>query len=135
MTKEELLSIEKSEHEVQKMGAIGRRAAQWITVLRQDSGMTYAELARRTGGVLNEIAIRRIERLERRIDVDDLFVIAEALGVDPTALLSVPEDRGARGALAMSMAAAERESSISKLLIEESKRHARFVEQLRALNG
>ncbi len=67
-----------------------------VAQLRRGQGLSYAELARRTSGVLNELALRRIELLERRVDVDDLHRLASALQVHPSELLGflVPGDDG-----------------------------------------
>lgn len=50
----------------------------------------YAELARRLeelGRPIPVLGLSRIERGERRVDVDDLMALAVALGVSPTSLL------------------------------------------------
>lgn len=67
--------------EMQRIRENGRHAARRIAELREEQGLSYAALSRRLGGSLNELALRRIERIQRRIDVDELFDLASALGV------------------------------------------------------
>lgn len=58
--------------------------------LREDQRLTFVELADRLskiGRPIPVLGLRRIERGERRVDVDDLFSLAEVLGVEPIALL------------------------------------------------
>ena len=89
------------DRKLQKIGVVGRLAAANVRLAREAQGLSYAELARRTRGTLTEISLRRIEQFERRIDVDDLWSLTEALGVgDPTALLTASKDIGAPRTLA-----------------------------------
>ena len=58
--------------------------------------LTYRELSERLsqlGRPIPTLGLSRIERGERRVDVDDLMALAIALGVNPIALL-IPEDAG-----------------------------------------
>lgn len=67
------------------IGFRGRLAALNIRNARTAKSITYAELSRRLEDLRHPIpplGLRRIERCERRIDIDDLFCIAEALGLD-----------------------------------------------------
>jgi|GEM_PF-5237309 len=70
---------------LQKLGPIGVEVAQRIKDLRTGQKMNCTQLAELTGHPV--IAIRRIEQGARRVDVDDLFLIAEALEVTPTYLI------------------------------------------------
>ena len=66
---------------MQRIRAYGRRAARRVAEIRAEEGLTYAALSRRLRGSMSELAIRRIERFQRRIDVDELFDLADAFGV------------------------------------------------------
>lgn len=61
--------------------AVGRR----ILDARSRRGWSQARLARRVS--LDQSMIARIETGDRRVTVDDLVELAEALGVTPAALL------------------------------------------------
>jgi transcriptional regulator with XRE-family HTH domain len=72
------------------IGPLGRSVAAKIQELRTKRGMAYVDLGRRlthAGRPIPVIGLRRIERLERRIDVDDLAAIADALGTTAARLL------------------------------------------------
>ncbi|WP_328389686.1 helix-turn-helix domain-containing protein [Nocardia sp. NBC_00416] len=63
---------------------------------RNRMNLGYADLARRLealGRPIPVLGLSRIERGERRIDVDDLMALAVALGVSPTSLL-LPDTSG-----------------------------------------
>jgi transcriptional regulator with XRE-family HTH domain len=73
-----------------KMEEHGYRIARNVTLLRRVQGMSLAEMSRRiirAGGNLNELSVGKIERFERRIDVDDLFALAKALDVSVQLLI------------------------------------------------
>jgi transcriptional regulator with XRE-family HTH domain len=58
--------------------------------LRQARGLTYKELAEQLGHAgrpIPVLGLARLERGERRVDVDDLVALARALGVTPHELL------------------------------------------------
>jgi transcriptional regulator with XRE-family HTH domain len=58
--------------------------------IRQERGVSYAELGRRLRALLHPIldtGIMKIEKGERRVDVDDLVALALALGVTPNRLI------------------------------------------------
>ena len=77
----------------QIVGPAGLVAARNVERLRGE--MTYAELSRRLaerGHTLAPLALRRIERGARRIDVDDLINLADALGATPLGIL-LPYDQ------------------------------------------
>lgn len=61
-----------------------------VRFLRQAHGLTYRELAvqlAKAGRPIPELGLSRLERGERRIDVDDLVALAQVLGVTPQELL------------------------------------------------
>lgn len=65
-----------------------------IRRIREGSRVTYVELSGRlahVGRPIPVLGLRRIERGERRVDVDDLLALAHVLGVAPVDLL-VPND-------------------------------------------
>lgn len=74
---------------VESIGFHGIAAAGEVRKRRESASLTLAEVARRTGGQLNELAIRRVENLARRIDVDDLFRLASALGTNVSTMLGL----------------------------------------------
>lgn len=49
---------------------------------RRSSGLTQTELSAKLGK--NQSYISNIERLQRRVDVVEFYVIAKAMGVDPS---------------------------------------------------
>lgn len=57
-----------------------------IVQARKDAGLTQSELASRLGKPQSYIS--KAERGERRIDVVEFLELAEALGIDPAAILS-----------------------------------------------
>jgi transcriptional regulator with XRE-family HTH domain len=68
-----------------------------IRRLREERRLTYAEVSRQLDGYnwpIPVLGLRRIERGERRVDVDDLTLLARVLGVAPAALLRPPTDCG-----------------------------------------
>lgn len=75
------------------IGKTGEYVRHRIRDLRERQNLTYAELARRVGDAHNmtDQTVRRIEGGKRRIDVDDLAAIADALGVGVTELLAGPD--------------------------------------------
>jgi transcriptional regulator with XRE-family HTH domain len=69
------------------------RVAENLRRIRQESGLSYAELARRLAGLGHPIldtSLLKIEKGDRRVDVDDLVALAVALGTTPNRLL-LPE--------------------------------------------
>ena len=60
--------------------------------LRTSAGISQEELADRAG--LHRTYISSIERAQRNISLENIFLIAEALGTTPAELLqSIPKDR------------------------------------------
>lgn len=65
-----------------------------IKRIREGQRLTFVEVSERLTSVGRQIPVlglRRIERGERRVDVDDLFALAYVLGVPPLYLL-IPND-------------------------------------------
>lgn len=74
-------------------GPTSGRVAAALKRIRQEQGLSYAELARRladTGHPILDTGLMKIEKGQRRVDVDDLTALAVALGVTPNRLL-LPE--------------------------------------------
>jgi transcriptional regulator with XRE-family HTH domain len=66
------------------------RVAANLRRIRQERGLSYAELARRLAAVGHPIldtGLIKVEKGERRVDVDDLVALAVALGTTPNRLL------------------------------------------------
>lgn len=66
------------------------QAARAIEILRAERGLSQRQLADRVtalGHPMSNSMLSRIERVQRRCDVDDLIAIAEALHVPALALL------------------------------------------------
>lgn len=71
-------------------GPTGRRVADQIAELRQQAGLSRAQLTAKlesAGRPLSGVVIQRIERGDRPVDVDDLIALALALEVDPVRLM------------------------------------------------
>jgi transcriptional regulator with XRE-family HTH domain len=71
-------------------GPTSVRTAANLRQIRQERGVSYAELARRLRTLLHPIldtGIMKIEKGDRRVDVDDLVALALALGVTPNRLI------------------------------------------------
>lgn len=75
---------------VNGVGDAGLRVAAVLRKRRQTAGLTTGDLADRTAALGRPIlanAITKIEQGQRRIDVDDLVVLAAAIGVTAAGLL------------------------------------------------
>jgi len=73
-----------------EIGPAGMQAARAIEILRAERGLSQRQLADRVtalGHPMSNTMLSRIERAQRRCDVDDLIAIAEALHVPALALL------------------------------------------------
>ncbi|WHM36612.1 helix-turn-helix transcriptional regulator [Streptomyces sp. BPTC-684] len=73
------------------IGLTGQRTARSIERTRAAGGVSQRQLAERVtalGRPMTFTMLSRIERRQRRCDVDDLVAIATALGVSPLDLLS-----------------------------------------------
>jgi transcriptional regulator with XRE-family HTH domain len=71
-------------------GPTSERVAANLRRIRRQREMTTAQLSRRLaelGQPIQDTGITKIEKGERRVDVDDLMALALALGVTPNALL------------------------------------------------
>lgn len=79
------------------LGAVGHTLARNLKDIREAQRLTYTALAKLLADAGRPIAVlglRRIERGERRVDVDDLFALSWVLGVPPSMLL-LPVESGA----------------------------------------
>ncbi|MDX3313545.1 helix-turn-helix transcriptional regulator [Streptomyces sp. ME08-AFT2] len=73
-----------------EIGPAGMQAARAIETLRAERGLSQRQLADRVtalGRPMSNTMLSRIERAQRRCDIDDLIAIAEALHVPALALL------------------------------------------------
>ncbi|MGW0486928.1 helix-turn-helix domain-containing protein [Streptomyces olivaceus] len=73
-----------------EIGPGGIRTARTIEILRTERGLAQRELAARVtalGRPMTNTMLSRIERAQRRCDIDDLVALAQALRVSPLALL------------------------------------------------
>ncbi|MER7966853.1 helix-turn-helix domain-containing protein [Streptomyces ardesiacus] len=73
-----------------EIGPAGLHTARAIEHMRLALGLTQHQLAARCtamGRPMTNIALSRTERAHRRCDIDDLVLIAAALGVPPADLL------------------------------------------------
>lgn len=74
-------------------GATAKRAADNLAEIRDRRRLSQAELAERAtrlGRPMSASVVSKTEKLDRRIDVDDLIAFAVALGVTPNRLLLPP---------------------------------------------
>ena len=67
--------------------------AQNLRCLRKSIGLSQEELADRAG--LHRTYISSIERSERNVSLENIFLLAEALGIEPGDLLKPVEDKDA----------------------------------------
>ena len=78
------------------VGPVGRALAENIARIRKAQRLTYIALAERlaqNGRPIAVLGLRRIEKNERRVDVDDLLALSVALDVSPLVLL-LPKEPG-----------------------------------------
>lgn len=76
-----------------EIGPAGMRTARAIEIIRTERGLSQRQLARRVtalGHPMSNTMLSRIERVQRRCDIDDLVALAEALRVAPPVLLGDP---------------------------------------------
>ncbi|MET9084315.1 helix-turn-helix transcriptional regulator [Streptomyces sp. NPDC004237] len=74
------------------IGPAGTRTARTIEIVRTERGLSQRRLAARVTAVgrpMSNTMLSRIERAQRRCDVDDLVALAEALHVSVLVLLGV----------------------------------------------
>ncbi|MCZ1001070.1 helix-turn-helix transcriptional regulator [Streptomyces mirabilis] len=77
-----------------EIGPAGILTARTIETLRTERGLAQRELATRVsalGRPMTNTMLSRIERAQRRCDIDDLVVLAQALRVSPLVLLQEAE--------------------------------------------
>ncbi|MFD5231378.1 helix-turn-helix domain-containing protein [Streptomyces qaidamensis] len=73
-----------------EIGPAGMRAARTIEILPTERGLSQPELAARVtaiGRPMTNTMLSRIERAQRRCDIDDIVALAQALRISPLALL------------------------------------------------
>jgi transcriptional regulator with XRE-family HTH domain len=73
-----------------EIGPVGERVAANLAALRASCGLHQAQLAKRMtdiGRPMSGAVVSKTEKLDRRIDVDDLVAFAVALGTTPNRLL------------------------------------------------
>lgn len=73
-----------------EVGPIGRNLIRAVERLRERRGLTYkklSELLEATGRPIFPLGLSRLEKGERRVDVDELVALAAVLGVSPATLL------------------------------------------------
>lgn len=81
---------------MEKLGPTGQRVGQRLRELRQERGLTLAALEEKLADLGRPIllsALSKIEKGQRRVDVDDLVALAQALDVSPN-LLILPSPHG-----------------------------------------
>lgn len=79
------------------LGPTGRTVAANLLRLRKERGLSTTGLAaalKDAGRSIPATGITRIEKGQRRVDVDDLMALAVVLGVNPAALLMPPVPEG-----------------------------------------
>jgi transcriptional regulator with XRE-family HTH domain len=79
------------------LGAAGWNVARNVKGYRRERKLSYAELSRRLdecGRRIPPLGLRQLEKGERRVDIDDLFTLAEALNVEPWVLYMSDRWRG-----------------------------------------
>jgi len=73
-----------------EISATGRTVAENVLRLRKARGLSTTQLSKLLGEVgrpIQPTGITKIEKRERRVDVDDLMALASVLRVNPSALL------------------------------------------------
>jgi transcriptional regulator with XRE-family HTH domain len=78
-----------------EVGPAGREMGATVAAIRKQRGMLLTQLSAAVashGRPIPPNGISRIERGERRVDIDDLVALAESFGVTPAALLDGPPD-------------------------------------------
>ena len=87
-----------TEEKKNPLGPTGNQVRRNVTRIREARGLTKKDLAARTaelGRSIPPLGISRVEAGTRRVDADDLVILALALGVNPSALLLPLEDGAA----------------------------------------
>lgn len=73
-----------------KLGVASQRVARNVRLLRHHRDLSYAELSRRladAGHPILDTGLMKLEKGDRRVDVDDLAALANVLQVEACALL------------------------------------------------
>ena len=73
-----------------ELGVASQRVARNVRLLRHHRDLSYAELSRRltaAGHPILDTGLMKIEKGDRRVNVDDLTALAEVLQVEACALL------------------------------------------------
>lgn len=73
-----------------KPGPLASQVAQSVRQVREQKRLRYTEIADRIaeiGRPIPELGLSRVEKGERRVDLDDLVALARALGVPPVWLI------------------------------------------------
>ncbi|MGV9600801.1 helix-turn-helix domain-containing protein [Streptosporangium sandarakinum] len=81
---------EKSRRQTNEIGPTGARVAETVRKLRDRRGLSTTQLSKLLGELgrpIQPTGITKIEKRERKVDVDDLVALAIALGVSPSTLL------------------------------------------------
>lgn len=105
-----------------ELGATGTTAAQNVKRLREQHGLSYAELSRtleEIGRPIPPLGLRRIETGDRRIDTDDLVALAIALRSSPVTFLSPNSDDPDSGVPVTGMASPVEAKSLWEWLVAE----------------
>jgi transcriptional regulator with XRE-family HTH domain len=79
------------------LGPVGRSVIQNLERLRTERELTYRQLSDRLSAIgrpIPTLGLSRIEKGNRRVDVDDLVALCIALEVSPAALLLPPDPGG-----------------------------------------
>lgn len=74
-----------------ELGATGQVVAENIKTTRQQLNLTFAELSRRLtaiGQPIPELGLRRIEKSERKVDVDELLALSSVFRCTPLYLIT-----------------------------------------------
>lgn len=77
------------------LGPAGHNARRNVQRLREQRRYSYVELSERlarTGRSIPVLGLSRLERGERRVDVDDLVALAAVFGLSPQQLLEPPAE-------------------------------------------
>lgn len=77
------------------LASAGQQVASNMRLIREAHHLTYVELSERlteAGRSIPVLGLRRIERGERKVDVDDLIALASVFGVRPESLWAPPAE-------------------------------------------
>lgn len=76
------------------LGPVGRQVRDNVKLLRTRRGLTHQQLSdliQNAGRPIPVLGISRIENGARRVDVDDLAMLAAVLGTSPLRLMKAPD--------------------------------------------